>query len=471
MALGRRISAAKKETAGIVGVWGCWFLGLLIRTVRGRPFFFYLTDDQRQNRLVRARAFRWTFLLSVFLVFTFVLPGRAPGHQVASKTLVTAPFSDLAEHWARADVELLRARGGLEGFPDGTFGPDQRLTRAEFVKMLVLSLGLRESVAELKGVQSRFRDVPNDHWAVPYLEAAAERSLVQGDGDGAFRPDADIKRAEAATILAQAFGAQWVEGAAELPFSDGAAVPPWAVGYIASLWRAGLLNGYEDGTWRPLAPISRAEAVTLLVRSLKRTGQAFDLVGDVAGVSGSELVVVVKGKRLTLPLAPGAVFFREGKLVLLGQGGTGSLVPSEGGLTKSATAGTGEGVLSAAEPATQPAIGPLDQVYVVIANGQVQYGEVRYDDLVGELVGVDPAVGTLHLRLKGEIRAMGVPGLNPGLGPTLAPGMEVTLPVRPQAPIFRLGRPASLGDLRPGDRLYLVIDRSRNEIRIIDATP
>ncbi|MCL5038575.1 MAG: S-layer homology domain-containing protein [Firmicutes bacterium] len=357
----------------------------------------------------------------VFFAFLIFLLVRGLNHPAVGEAMLAAPFTDVAGHWAAADIELLRTRGIVRGYDDGTFQPEGRVTRAEFTKMLLLALGHGSDVQDLSGVRSRFSDVPADDWSEPYLEAAAEWSLVQGNGAGIFSPGQDIKRVEIAAMLARGLGLG-EEKAISLPFSDAGTIPEWGRGFVAAVWRKGLVVGYEDGTFKPMAPTTRGEAAALLGRLMRQLGRAFDLVGEAERVGGPDLVLSVEGQRVAIPIATGAVFFRGGERV------------SDGALR------------------------PLDQVYLVLAGGQAQYVEIRYDDLTGELVGTDPKAGQILLKVKRE-------GAEGGTLWT-----ELTLPLRADTPIFRNGQASELKELQPGDRLYLVLDQSRSEIRVLDAT-
>lgn len=146
----------------------------------------------------------------------------------------------------------------LEGYGDNTIRPQQHITRAEFVSMLVRALG---------GYQARayygksFRDVADDQWYAGAIAYAKQMGIVSGYEDGTFRPQNPITRAEAARILADAAALTSYVGSA---FPD---VNPnkWYAGYIDALAEAGVADGYEDGTFRPQNYITRAESVKLIV--------------------------------------------------------------------------------------------------------------------------------------------------------------------------------------------------------------
>ena len=130
-------------------------------------------------------------------------------------------FSD-TEMWAEQYINELAAAGIVNGYPDGTFRPDNTVTRAEFVTMLMRIIGQ-------EGGRNGFADVQG-HWAEKYVAKAAEYGYVGGYPDGTFRPDASITRAEAFKIMSTVFG--WEADGTESRFTD-VTEAHWAFGYIA----------------------------------------------------------------------------------------------------------------------------------------------------------------------------------------------------------------------------------------------
>lgn len=111
-----------------------------------------------------------------------------------------------------------------------------------------------------------FSDVPGSRWYADSIGFLTAKKVIHGYPDGTFRPDAPITRAEFVTLLCNVLRP---ESPAENPFPD--ADGHWAVYYIARLTQAGILDGYPDGTFRPDVPITRAEAVKSVNRAYART--------------------------------------------------------------------------------------------------------------------------------------------------------------------------------------------------------
>jgi hypothetical protein len=146
----------------------------------------------------------------------------------------------------------------VDGYEDGTFQPSRKVTRAEFMKMIVSAMGGYDSSVDYG---ESFKDIPQGAWYENYVAFAKQAGLVAGYTDGTFRPKDNISRAEAAKVLAAALKLESVE---QMVYED---VPPlsWYGGYVAALSQAGIIDGYEDGLFRPQRDISRAESVKLII--------------------------------------------------------------------------------------------------------------------------------------------------------------------------------------------------------------
>ena len=177
-------------------------------------------------------------------------------------------FKDTAGHWAERQnvLDRLVGLGIVSGYPDGTFRPDNNVTRAEFAKMLVVALDLAPDAAAAAGFADA-ADIPA--WARGYVGAAVKAGLIRGYEDGTFRADRQITRAELAVMVARALKAT---EKAQLGFKDAADIPSWAAEGIARAVAQGIIKGYEDGTFRPENPATRAETAAMTLRLLGALG-------------------------------------------------------------------------------------------------------------------------------------------------------------------------------------------------------
>ncbi len=201
----------------------------------------------------------WTFVPTAVNMSLGTASVFAPGPE----TLIVASNSNLfadvpANYWPRSAIESLAAANVVTGFPNGTFEPDANMTRAQFVKMFVVTLGL----ASVPG-GTVFTDVPADAWYAPYVSAAVQAGLVTGVTSTTFEPDAAVTREEVAVLLTRALQ---LSGTVTLSFSDRGEIAPWARSGVEAAVAAGYLNGFPDGTFQPTAPMTRAQVATLLAR-------------------------------------------------------------------------------------------------------------------------------------------------------------------------------------------------------------
>ena len=150
------------------------------------------------------------------------------------------------------------------GYPDGHIGPHDRITRAE-VAAIFFRL-LREDVrAENQTSESPFEDVAADAWYVTEVSTLARLGVFVGQAPGVFAPDAAISRAEFAAVCARF---DQSEVSAVGVFSDVAG--HWAEQYILRAAALGWVQGYPDGSFRPGSSVTRAEAIAMINRVLRR---------------------------------------------------------------------------------------------------------------------------------------------------------------------------------------------------------
>ncbi|MFC6334448.1 S-layer homology domain-containing protein [Paenibacillus septentrionalis] len=178
-------------------------------------------------------------------------------------------FADTEGHWAHKEIELLANKLIINGEDLNSFNPENAITRAEFIAMLVRSLGLAE-----KPKQATFTDIPSDEvWFAGSVGAASAAGLIEGFEDGAFRPNALVTREQMTVIMGRA-----VSYAGELPsenvtalerFSDFDEIADWAKASASQLYAAGMMRGVEQEKLAPQAPATRAQSAVLIKRMLE----------------------------------------------------------------------------------------------------------------------------------------------------------------------------------------------------------
>ncbi|MDO4563260.1 MAG: S-layer homology domain-containing protein [Clostridia bacterium] len=182
-------------------------------------------------------------------------------------TIDTDPgFSDVpSTHWAFDTINTMVRKGLLVGYPDGTFRPDNYITRAEFatVASRVLDLEILSN-----GV---IYDDTTTHWArdiIGTMSLPQGLGMLRGIGENLFAPDVYITREQAAAIIVRAKSSVWQKTAsASEAFSDADSISWWFTEEIDIAYSNNLITGFEDGTYRPQNYTTRAEACTLLLRA------------------------------------------------------------------------------------------------------------------------------------------------------------------------------------------------------------
>lgn len=216
-----------------------------------------VTDKNGINIPVDATAMTFTMPAKEVTVKVTFVEGEAE--------VVTPPategLTDIEGHWAADAINALVEAGIVNGNADGTFAPDNAITRAEFTKMIVNLFGVKATSTE-----TGFVDCAADAWFTPYVAAAKEAGYVTGVSETEFAPDALVTREQACAILGRALNASTD---AAVTFTDAAEIEEYAIGYVAALAELGLVNGYEDGTFAPAKNITRAEAAKIIAGALE----------------------------------------------------------------------------------------------------------------------------------------------------------------------------------------------------------
>jgi uncharacterized repeat protein (TIGR02543 family) len=180
-------------------------------------------------------------------------------------------MSDVADHWANAEVNDMTSRLILEGVSAAEFQPDADITRAEFAAIVTRGLGIQGAP-----YADAFADVNAGDWYAGAVQAAVEYDLLNGYEDGAFRPDARITRQEAAVVLSRAAAIAKlastltdaeIDGALSA-FADGGDVASWAQANVSAAIDLGLMNGRGDKL-DVASNLTRAETAVLVRRLLQ----------------------------------------------------------------------------------------------------------------------------------------------------------------------------------------------------------
>jgi LysM repeat protein len=206
---------------------------------------------------------------------TFVLTVRAENDAEKNYTLTiyretpqpsepAIEFSDIAGHWAKNYILRAVEKGFVSGYPDGTFKPNNPVTRAEFTVMLAGALKLKS-----EGTALTFADNEQiGEWAKQAVAQAVEARIIDGYDDGSFRPNNRITRAEMAAMIARSLTLQTNPGMST-GFADDEVIPQWAKGAVEAICKLGIVDGRGGNRFVANEIATRAEATVILLRMLE----------------------------------------------------------------------------------------------------------------------------------------------------------------------------------------------------------
>ncbi|MGB3977583.1 MAG: S-layer homology domain-containing protein, partial [Tepidanaerobacteraceae bacterium] len=250
-----------------------------------------------------SRKVRYWVCLIVTLVFCLGLFVPVATAQAA------AELNDISGHWAEATIAKWVQQGLISGYTDGTFRPDNSITRAEFMALVNRAFGFDEKAA------IGFSDVSANDWFYDEIAKAVKAGYISGYQDGTVKPNQEISRQEAAVALCKALNLELLDNVDQ--FADKASIPSWSRPYIGALASKGYMGGYPDGTFRPERHITRAETVTMLDNALKTPAVTYDEPGIYGLEEGVEtisrdVVINVPGVTLRNMVIEGNLYLNEG---------------------------------------------------------------------------------------------------------------------------------------------------------------
>ncbi len=362
--------------------------------------------------------------LAVILFGTAVLAiacgGMAAARARAGNDLLAAGGRG---HWSDVYCAGLTARGAYVGMP-GEYDPQLPMSRAEFVYVLVKSL-LPGEFGDAGGGAwlTAFPDVAPGRWGAAAAAVAFEHGWVKGYGDGTFRSDSAVSRAEAVVILVRALApgleGDGAYGEPHSPGADARGAPDWARDAVEKALRLKWLTGDPDGALRLSDAVRFGEGCALVWRALDVHGGKYDVAGTVSAAGdaagdGERAIRVKRGSDVdTLRVVEGAVVFRNGAACRVRD------------------------------------LAPLDEVYAILdEDGLAAFVEARFVDDVGFVDDVDVELGALrYVDRQGILRETRVMS---------------------DADIFVQRNKSSLESVSRGDRLYAVFDSRSGAARILD---
>ncbi|PKL36549.1 hypothetical protein CVV38_01450 [Candidatus Peregrinibacteria bacterium HGW-Peregrinibacteria-1] len=168
-------------------------------------------------------------------------------------------FDDVNGHWGEMYIEKLREKGVVQGKRPGVFAPDDAVTRAELLKMMMEAYELSVPTP----TASSFSDVELTGWFASYVEAAKSMGFIEGYADGSFRPNHTVNRVEALAIILKSSELS-LDYSKAFVFPDTAA-GSWYSDLVSFAVEKGVVQGYQNGLFGPSDSLTRAQAAKIIV--------------------------------------------------------------------------------------------------------------------------------------------------------------------------------------------------------------
>ncbi|MGV2886038.1 fibronectin type III domain-containing protein [Paenibacillus taichungensis] len=171
-------------------------------------------------------------------------------------------FEDISTTFNKDQITYLAQQGIVSGVSETKFEPKRPITRAEFTALIVRLMDFKPVAYD-----GMFKDVSADAWYAPYVGTGLSYNVIAGMGHGIFAPTQEITREQASVILANVVkSVKGIHPEESKTFADQDRISYWAVDRVEYLSGLQMINGYEDGTFRPLNDLTRAEAAALIYR-------------------------------------------------------------------------------------------------------------------------------------------------------------------------------------------------------------
>ncbi|MGD9567971.1 MAG: S-layer homology domain-containing protein [Sedimentibacter sp.] len=191
---------------------------------------------------------RLSLILATVMILTLSVPNAVFG-------------SDYTEHWAKETIQEWFDNGRIKGYEDGSFKPDNSITRAEFMTMVNSAYDFEE-LAEIN-----FSDAVQEEWYYAEVQKAVGAGYIVGDNDDTVRPQDEITRQEVAVVISRLNSLE--QNSDVTKFEDEAEIADWAVGFVGAVAEAGYMIGDDNKNFNPSNDITRAEALVTLDRAMK----------------------------------------------------------------------------------------------------------------------------------------------------------------------------------------------------------
>lgn len=243
----------------------------------------------------------------ILAVIVLIWAIRAGKLNPKAETTLGQTFPDVPDdYWAYTYIEAAYHSGIVQGYPDGTYHPEEIVNRAQMAVFVSRAMAGGDENIPDGPTDNSFPDVPQSFWAYKWIEYLYSQGIVGGydeQGTHYYHPEYDINRAQMAVFVSRAMvggesGLSDYTPPTEATFSD-VATDYWAYKWIEYLVGEGIVSGYPDNTYRPEEKITRAQMAVFIAK-------AFDLAANLVSNISGRLI-----DNFSQPLANGFVLIDE----------------------------------------------------------------------------------------------------------------------------------------------------------------
>jgi hypothetical protein len=212
-----------------------------------------------------------------------LIVGAAPAAKTEEAEAPATPvkgFSDVPQdYWARPYIEALTQKEVIAGYTDGTFRPDEPVTRAAFAAQLDKAFA-EKPVAGTPRYTANYKDVANEFWASSAIRQASINGFMRGYPGDVFRPQQEISKLQALVALNSGLGfpAPAAPNQVLQVYQDAAQIPQYATNAVAAATQAGIVVNHPNRQQlNPNILITRAEAAALIHQAMAKAGKVEEI--------------------------------------------------------------------------------------------------------------------------------------------------------------------------------------------------
>lgn len=186
-------------------------------------------------------------------------------------------YPDTDGNWAEDIIDRLTELGIINGYDDGLFRPNDNIKRGDLAITVYNLLSKIYKIHFNEPYTSTYTDVTEDRYYYEAVEKLSQYKILEGYNDGTFKPDQYITREEMSVIVAKLSDLLQLNiSQEEIIFEDADNISSWADVYVKKATQLGVIKGYPDGTFKPKGNITRAEVVSILYNFLPEDLQTID---------------------------------------------------------------------------------------------------------------------------------------------------------------------------------------------------